>query len=550
MANDEHLAILKQGIEAWNRWREENPEVRPDLSEADLSGADLSPTWTGTEILSADLREADLSGANLSRANLNGANLSDADLSGAFLSEADLSDADLSGANLSGATLIGANLTWASLFGANLSGADLSSANLTGAHLLGADLSDTDQSRTNIPNEEHLAILKQGVEAWNRWRGDNPDVTPNLVGADLSGAALRLVNLSNARLSGAILNKADLEFAQLFQAELSLADLSGANLYHANLIMAILRGANLSGAFIARAELGQARLHDANLSGADLQWAKMGEASMWRADLSGANLRWADLQWAHLNHAVLRGANMRGALLINTYLDGADLTGSKIHGISAWDLSLENTTQKDLIISKPDAPVITVDNLEVAQFIYLILNNAKIRDVIESITSKGVLILGRFADPQRKEVLDGLREKLRDFNLLPIVFDFERPADKDYTETIQTLAGMSMFVIADVTNPKSTPLELEATVKQFKIPYLPIIDVSVDPSPFAMMVDLQKSFHWVLPTLEYRSKEELLDEDNLQKYIIDRAIEKINELKMMKSRQPETISITKKLPPV
>lgn len=550
MANDEHLAILKQGIEVWNRWREENAEVRPDLSEADLSGADLSRKWTGTDILAADLREADLSGTNLSGANLTGANLCGANLSGAFLSEANMREADMHGANLSGASLLGASLTWASLFNANLSGADLSSANLIGAHMLGADLIDTDLSRTNIPNEEHLAILKQGVEVWNRWRDENPDVRPDLVGADLSGAGLKLADLSDARLSGAILNKADLQFARLNEAELSLADLSGANLLHANLQMAILREANLSGAFIAKADLGQARLSGANLSGADLQWAKLAEASMWGADLSWANLRWADLQWAHLNNAVLRGANLRGALLINTYLDGADLTGSKIHGISAWDLSLENTTQKDLIISKPDAPVITVDNLEVAQFIYLILNNAKIRDVIDSITSKGVLILGRFADPQRKAVLDGLREKLRDFNLLPIVFDFERPADKDYTETIQTLAGMSMFVIADVTNPKSTPLELEATVKQFKIPYLPIIDVSVDPRPFAMMVDLQKSFHWVLPTLEYRSKEELLDEDNLQKYIIDRATEKINELKMMKSRQPETISITKKLPPI
>jgi hypothetical protein len=70
------------------------------------------------------------------------------------------------------------------------------------------------------------------------------------------------------------------------------------------------------------------------------------------------------------------------------------------------------------------------------------------------------------------------------------------PKDKDYTETVQTLAGMSMFVIVDVTNPKSTPLEMEATVKQFKIPYLPIIDASVDERPFAMMVDLQKNFHW------------------------------------------------------
>ena len=118
-------------------------------------------------------------------------------------------------------------------------------------------------------------------------------------------------------------------------------------------------------------------------------------------------------------------------------------------------------------------------------------------------------------------MLDGLREGLRNFGLLPIVFDFDCPTDKDYTETVQTLAGMSMFVIADLTSPKSTPLELEATVKQFKIPYIPIIDISVDPHPFSMLGDLQKSFHWVLPTLQYKSKEGLLDGENLKTYIIE-----------------------------
>ncbi len=391
-----------------------------------------------------------------------------------------------------------------------------------------------------MANEEHLAILKQGVEAWNKWREDNPDVKPDLSGADLS----------DANLSGADLREADLGVAFMSGADLSGADLSGANMHNAFLNNANLSEADLSGAFMAKASLSQTNLSMANLSGADLQWAYMREAFMPYSNLSDANLREANLTGAWLSGAYLREARLYGAILIGAHLDNADLTGCRIFGISAWNLELENAIQTDLVISDQSEPVITVDNLEVAQFIYLLLNNAKIRDVINTITSKAVLILGRFADPQRKAVLDGLRERLRGFDLLPVVFDFDRPEDKDYTETIQTLAGMSMFVIADVTNPKSTPLELEATVKQFKIPYLPIIDVSVDPRPFAMLVDLQKSFHWVLPTLEYRTKEELLDEENLQKYIIDRATEKINELKRIKSRQPETISITKKLPPL
>ena len=80
-------------------------------------------------------------------------------------------------------------------------------------------------------------------------------------------------------------------------------------------------------------------------------------------------------------------------------------------------------------------PEITVDNLEVAQFIYLLLNNERIRHVIDTITSKAVLILGRFT-PERKAVLDALREELRKRDYLPVLFDFDKPASKDLTETV------------------------------------------------------------------------------------------------------------------
>ena len=104
-------------------------------------------------------------------------------------------------------------------------------------------------------------------------------------------------------------------------------------------------------------------------------------------------------------------------------------------------------------------PEITVDNLEVAQFIYLLLHNERIRHVIDTITSKVVLILGRFT-PERKVVLNALREELRQHDYLPVLFDFEKPAGKDLTGTVQTLANLARFIIADVTDPSSVPHEL------------------------------------------------------------------------------------------
>lgn len=65
-----------------------------------------------------------------------------------------------------------------------------------------------------------------------------------------------------------------------------------------------------------------------------------------------------------------------------------------------------------LILASGQEPEITTDDIEVAQFLYLLIHNEKLRKVIDTITSKVVLILGRFT-PERKAVLDALRDEVR-----------------------------------------------------------------------------------------------------------------------------------------
>jgi hypothetical protein len=156
---------------------------------------------------------------------------------------------------------------------------------------------------------------------------------------------------------------------------------------------------------------------------------------------------------------------------VHTDLTGADLTGCRIYGISAWDLKLEGANQQNLVITPYGAPTVTVDNIEVAQFVYLLLNNPKIREVIDTIGKKGVLLLGRFTEG-RMVVLERLREKLRDLGFVPMVFNFDKPETKDFTETVQLLANLSKFVIVDITNPRSAPLELQATVPDYMVPFV------------------------------------------------------------------------------
>jgi len=137
MADKSHLDHLKLGVAAWNTWRQRNPKIQPDLSEAYLRKEILS----GVNLSNAALAKANLSRAILSDANLSGARLSGADLHEAELSRADLHEAELSGVNLSNAALAKANLAKANLSRANLSGATLFEADLREANLFGANLS-------------------------------------------------------------------------------------------------------------------------------------------------------------------------------------------------------------------------------------------------------------------------------------------------------------------------------------------------------------------------------------------------------------------------
>jgi hypothetical protein len=193
-------------------------------------------------------------------------------------------------------------------------------------------------------------------------------------------------------------------------------------------------------------------------------------------------------------------------VLIETDLRDADLTGCFIYGISAWRLKLEEAKQQNLVITPADEPTVTVDNIEVAQFVYLLLHNEKIRDVIDTITSKVVLILGRFTD-ERKAVLDALRKELRKRDYLPILFDFNVPATRDITETVSLLARMARFIIADLTDPSSIPKELEAIVPGLAVPVQPLLEGSS--RPFAMFKDYWK-YDWVLPIYRYEGLEALL----------------------------------------
>ena len=196
-----------------------------------------------------------------------------------------------------------------------------------------------------MANPEHLEILKQGVEVWNRRRKENLEVKPNLTRAELRGANLRGANLSEVNLIGADLIGADLIGADLREANLREADLIGANLSEANLRGANLREADLSRAIFFLADLIGADLIGANLSEANLRKTNLSKADLSEVDLIGADLREANLCEANLRGADLHGANLRGANFIGANFIGADLIEADLIEV---DLSRANLREVDL----------------------------------------------------------------------------------------------------------------------------------------------------------------------------------------------------------
>lgn len=230
MAHPAHLAILKQGVEVWNRWRKKHPQIKPDLCQAHL-----------TEM---DLRQANFRASLLSNVDFTGANLAEANLVGTDLHETVFDEAILSGADLSRADLRATQLYETHLYLATLTRADLRRACLEEAILTCADLTSACLYKANL----RRAALNESI--------------------------LHHADFREALLAGANLRRTELVGAQLIHGDLTAADLTEANLTAANFQGALLHGTNFSQAIVDEADLSTARLDATILADVDLSTAR------------------------------------------------------------------------------------------------------------------------------------------------------------------------------------------------------------------------------------------------------------------------------------
>lgn len=192
-----------------------------------------------------------------------------------------------------------------------------------------------------MPQEEQLAILRQGMAVWNTWRETHHNQEIDLSGADLQKADLRGFNLSRARLDLVNLSGANLEKANLSACHLRRANLSHANLNHANLTNANLDRANLALAHLESAVLVFASLRGADLRGAYLKRASIEDANLTKANLTHAHLERAILAFSDCSNAEFVGALLKGANLAGANLDKASVSSVDFDRGILWTLVKE-----------------------------------------------------------------------------------------------------------------------------------------------------------------------------------------------------------------
>jgi len=316
-----------------------------------------------------------------------------------------------------------------------------------------------------MSNPKHVEMLRSGKAAWRKWRRESTE-------------------------------RPDLSEEKLIGLDLGSMDLSGADLRKAVLFRSSLR---------------RAKLNDADLTGCSARFARFSDAK-----LAGAKLVEADLRAGSLRRADLTGADMTRSVLRYTSLVGATITGTilreaEVYGASAWNLRGEPADQRDLVIRKdaePGTVTTTVDDLDTAQFLFMLRENSKIADVIQTASTKTVLLLGRFRSSYKK-ILDGLKAHLLRRNLVPVLFDFDRPQGRDLTETVASLAHMACFVIPDLSGAKSVPQELSSIVPF--LPSVPIVPIIAEKNErvYSMFEHFLR-YPWVHEPVKYRDLDHLL----------------------------------------
>lgn len=477
MANTAHVEVLRSGERAWSEWRTAHPDIQPDLSGIDFTDHILS--------LPLDLSHTNLSHCKLGRQ---------------FLIKTGLDSAILDHVNAEGSHFIECSMRDVQGCGLELRDASFDRCDLTRARL----------SRPTPGSTESIARYGPGL-------GGNMLVASTWVhfdrdfNSDVTGCKLRNCTAPGLDLRCALGPGLEIVDCDLSGCKLDGAFLSGSKVWMTRMDRAQARNADLSASQLLGVSLCDAALDGCVLTGADCRPMVITRATNVRVEPGKGVTSMSDHTVENvatdLSGATMCNATLDLARLVDLRLTNADLSGARVYGVGAWRLDLRGAKQNGLIITPPEESVITVDDIELAQFIYLMRSSEGLRRIVDTLTSKVVLLLGRF-NARGMNLLNALRELLRRHDYVPVTFDWPPSPSRSLTETVQLLARMARFVVVDLEEAKSVPHELQSLVPGGHTLVIQPIVVGQD-VPYGMFADL-RNYVWVREILRADTPEELL----------------------------------------
>ena len=272
---------------------------------------------------------------------------------------------------------------------------------------------------------DYIDLLKSGTDKWALERASNPTFRP----------ILRDVNFV-AEFGGP-------DFYDL--PEFAGVDFSNSDMNMASLRNCMFFDCIFDDAHLTYTDLVDAYFVNCTFRRTCMRVARIGDAKFEECVFEDCDMSYCSAEETSFEGSTFTNTKMEHMSLVHTDFSNTKLDGCFLYGISSWDLTLDNSLQKGLVITPDDMPTLTVDNIELAQFLYLMINNQRLRAVINTITSKVVLILGNFS-PERKAILDQIREHLKTQDAIPVIFDFEKPKKAEVTASLSRPLKKMMYL--------------------------------------------------------------------------------------------------------
>jgi len=339
---------------------------------------------------------------------------------------------------------------------------------------------------------------------------------------------------------GARFTLTHLQFANLRYVNFNDASFSGGCLMNSDMYVAHFENAHFH-----HLQMGWTKITDGHFNGARFISAKLEEVQFKDVELRGAHFEDADacgarFLYVKMQHSSWINACLRHAHFFEVCCDGAVFDRCKILGIGICRVSGKPSLQRDLNCGGDKEPLL-VDDLRLAPFIHELRYEDGFGRFADALTSKVVLILGRFSDA-RMPLLERIHGRLRALGYIPQLIKFPCDGLLDPGSVVNIAAMCSRFVIADVSDAREVIREVVGILSQLRpVVVKPIMEVGqVEPISFVWEKRSQR-IH-LLPPYEYPDADTLIA--NLSSAIIQPCEDALARMPSPETR-PEYLGATK-----